>query len=207
MEALAESFLLLFVLLNPFILSVYLWELVQSLTLARFARQLLRACGISLVIFLLFAWGGDAIFEDVLQLRFASFLIFGGITFLIIGIRLILGVGPPVEALSARGGHTPAAIAIPFLVGPGTISASVLAGSRLDLSTAAAAIGAALAAAWLAMLVIKALHDFVRTRNEVLISRYSEIVGRVTTLFTGSFAIEMILNGIERWLATYGAAG
>jgi multiple antibiotic resistance protein len=85
-------------------------------------------------------------------------------------------------------------------VGPGTISASVVAGSRLDPSVASLVIAAALSSAIAAILAIKWLHDFVRTRNESLIARYSEIAGRVTALFTGSFAIEMILTGIERWL-------
>lgn len=200
MEAFTRSALLLFVLLNPFIMSIYLLALVKSLSLPDFARQLSLASLISLVVFVLFAWGGEAIFDDVLQLRFASFLIFGGITFLIIGLRLIMGIGPPIDAPGPDYRLTPAAIAMPFLVGPGTISASVLAGSRLDLLTAAGAIVAALTAALLAMLAIKALHDYVRTRNEALIARYSEIAGRVTALFTGSFAIEMILSGIERWL-------
>jgi multiple antibiotic resistance protein len=139
--------------------------------------------------------------------RFISFLIFGGITFLIVGIRLIMGVGPPVDAPGPGSRQAAASIAMPFIVGPGTISASVLAGSRLDLAAAGTAIGAALAAALAAMLGIKALHDFVRARNEALIERYSEIAGRVTALFTGSFAIEMILTGIERWLATRGGPG
>ena len=90
-------------------------------------------------------------------------------------------------------------------LGPGS-TASVLAGSRLDLVAAVGAIATALAAALLAMLAIKALHDFVRDRNEVLIARYSEIAGRVTALFTGSFAIEMILAGIERWIGALGGA-
>jgi multiple antibiotic resistance protein len=207
MGALTESFLLVFVLLNPFILSVYLMELVEALSFGQLARQLSWACVISWVVFLLFAWGGDAIFQDVLQVRFASFLIFGGITFLIMGIRLIMGIGPPVHAPSDKSLYAPASIAMPFIVGPGTISASVLAGSRLALPAAGVVIAAALAAAVVAMLAIKALHDFVRTRNEVLITRYSEIAGRVTALFTGSFAIEMILSGVERWLAARGGPG
>jgi multiple antibiotic resistance protein len=205
MEAFTKSALLLFVLLNPFILSVYLLALVKALPLAEFVRQLSLAGLISLVVFVLFAWGGESIFDDVLQVRFASFLVFGGITFLIVGTRLILGGDPPVDAPGPDFRHTPAAIAMPFLIGPGTISASVLAGSRLDLAAATAAIAVALVAALGAMLGIKALHDFVRTRNEALIARYSEIAGRVTALFTGSFAIEMILSGVERWLAAGGA--
>ena len=114
MEAFTKSALLLFLLLNPFILSIYLIALVRSLSLAEFARQLFFASLISLAVFVLFAWGGEAIFDDVLQLRFASFLIFGGITFLIIGIRLIMGIGPPVDAPGPDYRHTPAAIAMPF---------------------------------------------------------------------------------------------
>lgn len=37
--------------------------------------------------------------------------------------------------------------------------------------------------------------------NEPLLHRYTEIAGRVTALFTGSFAIDMILRGFEGWMA------
>jgi multiple antibiotic resistance protein len=65
---------------------------------------------------------------------------------------------------------------------------------------AVAAIGLALLAALTATVVIKRLHDVVRTRNERMVRRYVQIAGRVTALFTGSFAIDMILRGIESWL-------
>jgi len=194
-----KSFLLLFILLNPFILSVYLTDLVKALDLRSFSRHLVRAGLISLAVFLLFAWAGNAIFEDVLQLHFSSFLVFGGITFLIIGIRLILGIGPPVESLKPESDQVSASIAMPLIVGPGTISASVLAGTRLDRVSAAAAIVLAMIAAVTALVLIKLLHDYVRSRNERLIHRYTEIAGRVTALFIGTFAIEMIVTGLQSW--------
>jgi len=58
----------------------------------------------------------------------------------------------------------------------------------------------AMGAAVGAILLFKLLHDFVRARNERLVRGYAEIAGRVTALFTGSFAIEMILVGIDGWL-------
>lgn len=200
MDAFTESFLLLFVLLNPFILSVYLIGLVRELDFRNFAAQLVRAALISLPVFLAFAWAGNAIFEEVLRVRFLSFLIFGGVTFLIIGTRLILGVGPPVESLKPQSQGVSASIAMPFIVGPGTISASVLAGSRLQPAPAGLAVGLALAASIIAILLFKRIHDVVRTRNERLVQRYVEIAGRVTALFTGTFAIEMILQGVEGWI-------
>lgn len=197
----AKSVLLIFILLNPFILSVYLEQVIRALSLREFSRQMVRAGVISLVVFLLFAWGGEAVFEDVMQVSFAAFLVFGGIIFLVVGIRLILGVKHPLQALDPEAGEVSGAIAMPFIVGPGTISAAVFAGSELGMVQASTAIFAGLGLAIGAMLIIKWLHDYVRTRNERLVTRYTEVAGRVTALFTGTFAIELIFTGMERWLA------
>lgn len=200
-DAFTRSVLLLFVLLNPFTLSVYLSDLMKALDLATLARQLVRAAVISFAVFATFAVVGDKIFQDILQVSFFSFQIFGGITFLIIGIRLIAGSGPPVE-LRPNGGHVSGAIAMPFIVGPGTISASVVAGARLPSSLALLSIAIALTTAMSAILLVKALQDAARKRDERLVQRYTEVAGRATALFTGSFAIEMMLSGIASWLQT-----
>ena len=181
-----KSALLLFVLLNPFLMSVYLVELIKGMPSRAFSGQLIRAGIISYAVFLVFAWGGEAVFEDVLQVRFLSFMIFGGITFLIIGIRMILGIGAPVESLRPYKKEVSGAIAMPFIVGPGTITASLALG-----------LGAAIAA----ILVVKRIYDIVQNSKETYVSRYMDIAGRVTALFTGTFAIELILKGIDRWLA------
>ncbi|MPZ16950.1 MAG: MarC family protein [Luteitalea sp.] len=201
MDSFARSVLLMFVLLNPFILSVYLMGLVRVLHFRDFARQLVRAALISLVVFVLFAWGGVAVFEDVMQVRYAAFLIFGGLIFLITAIRLIAGAGHPVAPPRPQE-DVSAAIAMPYLVGPGTISAAVLAGSRLDSIRAPLAIALALGLAIVALLAFKLIHDYVRSRSEALVFRYTEITGRATALFVGSFAIDMILRGFETWLQT-----
>jgi multiple antibiotic resistance protein len=99
MEIFTKTFLLFLVLLNPFTLSIYLVEVIKALDFFRFSKLLLWASFISLFAFVGFALAGDALFEKIFQVRFASFQIFGGITFLIIGIRLILGMGPAIEAL------------------------------------------------------------------------------------------------------------
>lgn len=201
MDAFGKSFLLFIVLLNPFIMSIYLMELVKALQFGELARQLVRASLISFAVFAVFAWGGEVLFEDVMQIRFLSFQIFGGIIFMVIGIRLLLGIGSPVSHFRTDVNEVSGAIAMPFIVGPGTVGASVLAGSRLDLGLALAAIALALTTAMLAILAFKWLHDLVQRRSERNIERYTEIAGRATALFTGSFAIEMILSGFERWIA------
>jgi len=203
MDQFTRSILLMFVLLNPFILSVYLIDVIRDLTFPILARHLIRAAIVSLVAFWTFAILGDAVFEDVLQLRFPSFLIFGGVTFLIIGIRLILGGGPPMEGLRPDSAGISGAIAMPLMIGPGTISASVVTGSRLPQGQAILSILIAVVAMTVSILVFKMVHDYVRDRNEPLVHKYLEVAGRMTTLFTGSFAIEKNMNGLQGWLQIF----
>lgn len=199
MEQFLQSFLLIFVLLNPFILSVYLLSLIKGVDIKVFSQLMVRAGLISFLVFFLFAWLGEVIFDKVLQVRFAAFMIFGGITFLIIGVRLILGIGPPMETINPHSREIAGAIAMPFIVGPGTISASVIAGTRMGLFYSTLTIALALACALGAIILFKKIHDFVHARKERYVERYVEIAGRITALFTGSFAVDMILRGLERW--------
>lgn len=201
MDSFTRSFLVLLVLLNPFVLSVYLTALVKGMPFREFAIQLGRAWLISFAVFVTFSWAGDQLFEDVFQVRFFAFLVFGGLTFLIIGIRLIIGGHEMAVRLRPDDEDVAVSIAMPLLIGPGTISASVLAGARLSKWGAVGAIAAAMIVAFLAMLAFKAAHDAARHRSERYVRLYTEIAGRVTALFTGSFAVDMILRGLEGWIA------
>ena len=87
------------------------------------------------------------------------------------------------------------------LVLPGTVGASVLAGSHLRPPYAVLAIALALLAVIVAVLLIKWLHDVVRQRQERLVERYVDIVGRISALVIGTIAVDMILRGIDIWLA------
>ena len=204
MRVFVESAVLLFVLLNPFLLCIYLLDLIQELNVRRFGRVLMRASVISGVVFVAFAWAGDAIFSRVLQVRFCAFQIFGGIVFLVIAIRFVMVGSRAISSLRGSAEHLAGSIAMPFMIGPATVSASVLAGTRLPMALAALAVAAALSVTVLTVLVLKALHDLVRTRDERLVERYVEIVGRISALVIGTIAIEMVLQGIDSWLATRG---
>jgi small neutral amino acid transporter SnatA (MarC family) len=196
-----DSFLLMFMLLNPFLLSVYLVDLIEQLDRPTFRRALVRGMVISFVVFAVFAVAGDAIFSRVLQVRFAAFLMFGGLVFLIIAIRFVLVGSDAIRELRGSPEHVAGSIAMPFLIGPGTVGASVLAGSHLTAPYAVLAIALALLAVIVAVLLIKRLHDVVRQRQERLVERYVDIVGRISALVIGTIAVDMILRGIDIWLA------
>lgn len=195
MELLKASSIL-FVLLNPFLISIYLIDLIRELTLKEFIKVMMRAHLISGAVFVIFAITGESIFEDVFKVRFGAFLIFGGVIFLWIGIQSIFS--GKFVLIETRGDpeHIAGAVAMPFMIAPGTISASVLIGSSLPASSATIAIIVAILSSLTSIIVFKLIHDPLKKRNERLLNRYVEVTGRVVALFTGTFAIEMIARGM-----------
>lgn len=196
-----DGLFLMLVLFNPLLMSAYLHDAMNKLDDRVFFRVISRAFMISGLVFLLFAWAGDTLFSRVLQVRFASFLIFGGIVFLIIALRYIVTGVDMIGVLRGEPEHLAGAIAMPFMIGPGTISASVLIGARLPIWGAALAIVIALLLGCLLLMGAKWLFDYVHQHNERLVERYVEILGRASALIVGTIAIEMIINGVDLWLA------
>ena len=194
--------LLLLVLLNPFLLAIYLLNLVRELDRRTFTRVVSTGALIAAGVFFPFAWLGDTIFTNVLQARFAAFLVFGGIVFLIIGIRFVFDGPQPIETLRGAPAQLAAAVAMPFMVGPGTVNAAVLAGSRMELFSACVAILAALGCTVVILVALKLLHDWGSRRHESLVERYVAITGRISALIVGTLAVEMIFQGLEQWLAS-----
>lgn len=202
MTAFLKSSLLLFVVLNPFALAVYLVDVFRSNSLAQVVRILLRAATIGAVVFSLFACSGQAVFADVLQVRFAAFQLFGGILFLLIALRFMLTGSQTLVVLRGPPGQVAGAIAMPFLIGPGTVSAATMAGLNLPVGAAVAAVACALGAVVLLLTLFKLFFDLVSGRNAPLVERYVEVASRVSAMMVGSIAIEMTFDGIEGWLHT-----
>lgn len=194
-----ESMSLLIVLLNPFLMSIYLLDLIESLDDRVFMSTLARGALIATAVFCAFATGGDAIFSEFLQVRFASFLIFGGVLFLLIGLRFALQGTATLVQLRGAPEHIAGSIAMPFMVGPGTVSASVLCGARLPLGWALVAITAAMVSIVCGLIVLKVLHTRLKKRNAALLDRYVDVVGRASALLIGTIAVDMILSGVELW--------
>jgi small neutral amino acid transporter SnatA (MarC family) len=198
-----KSITLLLVLLNPFLVVVYLIDVMQKLDRRQFRHVLLRAGLIAGAVFCCFAILGDAIFSDIVQVNFASFQIFGGLVFLLIGFQFVFRGPTSIEILRGESEHLAGAIAMPVLIGPGTVSASVIIGKHNDILLACAAIAIAIIISIAIMLLLKSAHDFMRPRQERLIQRYIEIAGRITALYVGTVSVEMIMQGLRTWLGKF----
>ncbi|MGD9841773.1 MAG: MarC family protein [Steroidobacteraceae bacterium] len=203
MSDFAKSTVLLFVLLNPFLVIIYLVDLVETLESQRFLRVLVQGGLIAAVVFCCFGLLGDAVFTSVVQAEFASFQIFGGLVFLLIGMQFVFRGPNAIEMLRGHSPNLAGAIAMPVLIGPGTISASVVIGQRHTPLLACTIIFTAVAASIILMLALKKIHDIVRPRSEPLIKRYIEITGRIMALYVGTVAVEMIMKGIRTWIEKF----
>ena len=203
MADLIKSAILMFVLLNPFLVIIYLVDMVEKLDRKKFARVLIHGSLIATAVFCCFAVLGDVIFVSVIQAEFASFQIFGGVVFLLIGLRFVFRGPSAIEALRGESKGLAGAIAMPVLIGPGTISASVVIGKRHEALYACATIITAVAISVMIMLALKVVHDIVRPHNEPVIKRYIEIAGRITALYVGTVAIEMIMQGLRTWAGKF----
>ena len=190
---------LLLILLNPFLVIVYVMELVEELNQKTFNRVLMRGGIIATGVFSVFALLGDALFSEFLHAEFASFQIFGGVVFLIVGINFMLKGNVAIEALRGPPEYMAGSIAMPLLIGPTTVSASVLIGEALPPLLAVAGVILSVGTCILVMIWLKALHDWVKPRSEALVHRYIEVAGRVTALIVGIYAIEMIMAGLTTW--------
>jgi small neutral amino acid transporter SnatA (MarC family) len=163
-----------------------------------------RAAGISIIVFILFALTKNLIFDVIIQSDFASFQIFGGVIFLMIGIRFVFKGVSAIKELRGTPKQIIGSLTMPILIGPGTISASIVIGERLNTTLAVIAILTAVTLSLSIMLGLKILHDVISSRKEELIERYIEITGRITALVVGTFAVELIMRGVRSWIRSIG---
>lgn len=193
-----STFILFFSLLNPFLMSIYMIGLIRHTETKVFNKALIQGGLIAYVVFLLFAWGGEAIFNRYLNVRFESFLIFGGLIFLVIGYRYVFQGADTIGEMRGAPEHLAGTVAMPFMVGPGTISAAVVTGMSMSLVEAAIVIALVLILSCSVLIAMKFSHDHLRYSHAKYIDRYFDIVGRLAALLIGTIAVDMIVNGVIR---------
>jgi small neutral amino acid transporter SnatA (MarC family) len=195
-----RSITMLLVLLNPFLIIVYIIDIVKKRTFKQFSKILFRAGIISFIVFSAFAILGDAIFKNVFNASFASFQIFGGIVFLLTGIHFVFKGSASIETLRGESKYVAGAIAMPIFIGPGTISYSVIIGEKLTKIPALFSIAIAVLLCVSIILLLKKIHDKIQTKKEELIEQYIDIAGRVIALLIGTISIELIMTGFSFWI-------
>lgn len=195
--------LLMLMLLNPFLIVIYLTDIMKSSSNVLFSNIMIMAGLISIAIFSIFALLGEFIFERLLQADIASFQIFGGIVFLIIALKFMFFGEMAISNLRAESKSISSSIAMPILVGPGTIGVSILAGKKLDPHYAVLAIFASVAISIAIIIILKIVFDYLSSKKEGIVEKYVEISGKIGALIIGTYAIDMIFKGIAVWIRKF----
>ncbi|WP_343595830.1 MarC family protein [Acinetobacter sp.] len=190
-----HSFALFFSLLNPFLMSIYMIGMIRNTEAKIFNKALIQGSLLAFFVFLMFAWGGEAIFTRYLNVRFESFQIFGGIIFLVIGYRYVFQGADTIGAIRGAPEHLAGTVAMPFMIGPGTISAAIVTGMDVGMTKTAVVMVVTLSLTCIILILMKFMHDHLRYKHAKYIDYYFDIVGRLSALLIGTIAVDMIVTG------------
>jgi multiple antibiotic resistance protein len=195
---LISSFL---VLLNPFALFLYLKGIMESLNSKDFVQVLAKASLISFFIYLIFAVFGETIFVDIFSIHFDSFRIFGGIVIFYLSFTFVIKGGKSMIQLKENLDDTASEIALPFMVGAGSISLCILLGHNQNPFFSALHIAIPLLINFVMILTLKRLRSFVVEKlAKNAFDKYMSVMVRVMGFLIGGVGIDMIFKGVTSLL-------
>ena len=186
------------VMLNPFAMFLYLGHIMQELSDRDFRIVLFKASAISFGIFLLFLFVGDALIQKVFQINFESFRIFGGIVifsfayfFIVKGEKALVHMMENLDDLAAE-------IALPFMVGAGTISLTIIMSYKFSFAIGILSLIIILGLNYIFILGLKALKDTIEKKKfRIAFDKNMEILLRLNGFFVGAIGVNMITTGIR----------
>ena len=190
------------VMLNPFALFLYLRPVMNDLSDTDFRAVFLKASTISFSIFLVFLLLGDVVFEQIFRINFESFRIFGGIVlfsfayiFIVQGKKAFIQIKGDLHDIASE-------IALPFMVGAGTISLTILMSQQLRLWQGALSLFLIMLVNFVMIMGLKQLRSGTRSRKvQMAFDKNMELLLRINGFFVGAIGIDMVVTGISNLVA------
>src|SRR5680860_1352690 len=124
-----QSIVNFLVLMNPIALFLYILPLKKEVGLRKFINIVARATIISYLVYTAFAISGEQFFY-LLQIDFEAFRIFGGLVLTALALIFILQGKKSLITTTGEVNRIAAEIALPFMVGAGTITISIIIGRQ-----------------------------------------------------------------------------
>ena len=206
MPSVAHSLIAFLAILNPFALCLYLAGVMQDLPSRDFYQVVLRAAGISLLVFIVFSLSGEDLLTDVLGVRTEAMRAFGGVIFFMVGYQYVVRGYRTTEMLRGSLEELPSAIALPFMIGAGTITQAMLIGRLHGRISSVVILGLGMALAVAVIVAFKLLRDRVTGVREQVFDRYVNTLARANGLLLGSISTEMVVSGIhDLWFGSTGS--
>jgi multiple antibiotic resistance protein len=186
------------VMLNPFALFLYLEPVRKDLNHRDFVQVILKASLISMSICYVFFYSGEFIFDSILQIDFESFRIFGGIIifsyayfFIVRGQKALIIIKENLDDLASE-------IALPFMVGAGSISLSILLSKAHSLWEGTGILFVVFMLNFFIIYFLKTFRDALEGRRlKTAYDKNMEVLLRLNGFFIGAIGINMMLTGFK----------
>ncbi len=186
------------VMLNPFAMFLYLRPVMKELDDKTFYKVLWKASFISFIIFALFLFSGNFLFENVFHINFESFRVFGGIIIFSFSYLFIVGGRKALVQLKEDLDDLASEIALPFMIGAGTISLTLLMAYEISMMAAFLGIILILSLNFLTIGFLKFFKDHIRSKNfQIAFDKNMELLLRLNGFFLGAIGINMIVTGLN----------
>jgi len=203
MSMMLNSLLPFLAILNPFALCLYLMTVMDDLDSRTFIKVLCEASLISLVVFWLFAIVGEPLLIKFLGVRTEALRIFGGVIFFVVAYNYVTKGYKAAEFLRGSLEELPSAIALPFMIGAGTITQAILIGKKHEPHTSMFLLFLGLCVCFIVIVGFKLVRDRLKGAREKVFERYVNILSRINGLLIGAISTEMVVSGIKNlWLQT-----
>ncbi|MFY8160453.1 MAG: MarC family protein [Candidatus Kapaibacteriota bacterium] len=186
------------VMINPFALFLYLNPLMAKLSNKDFIKVLVKASLISFLTYIIFLLAGDFIFSQIFQIDYEAFRVFGGIVIFSFAYIYIVKGGRAILEDNGNLNDLAATIAMPFMVGAGTISLSIIMGKNYPYYIGVGIITASVIFSFGFILLLKKLKDILPENAKIAFDKNMEVLLRLNGFFVGAIGINMMFTGIKR---------
>lgn len=185
-EEVLKSFITLFVIMDPVGNIPILLGLVKGMPTSVIKRQINNAFVVASVILALFLFFGIKIL-DLFGIDLTSFRIAGGMILLLLGIFYVLDIENKHRKESSADLSVP--IGTPLLVGPGTITTTIILVESYGLWTTLIAAVFALAAGFI-------VFNYAAKFYKILGRHWTGVISRVMGIILAAIAVEFIRVGV-----------
>jgi multiple antibiotic resistance protein len=185
------------VLLNPFALFIYLQPVMRELSEKDFHKVLFKASLISFFIFALFVIAGDLIFQKVFQINFEAFRIFGGIIIFTLAYLFIIQGKKSLIAMKENLDDLASEIALPFMVGAGTISLCIVMSNKFSIPKGILLLSIIMVVHYIIIFLLVKIRKLFGPELRIAFDKNMEIALRLNGLFVGAIGVNMIIVGIS----------
>ena len=190
---LTKAVIALFIIVDPFGNVPIFIGLTEKISETERKKVFNTATLVGIILLLVFAFTGQEIFL-IFGISLNSFEVAGGLLLLIISIRILIS-GSLRDSTESPESIGAVPIAIPLLVGPGAITATILNLQTFGTLVTIMSVLIVLLLTWIILRNVGTVYKFLGKTGSI-------VIARVMSLLIAAIAVQYILSGISQFLTS-----